>query len=59
MPKKKVKIETEVNETTNSTNPDVKYEFVKPIDLLELDLGRADLNQVVDRLNQVIKKVNQ
>ncbi len=57
MPKKK-KIETEVDEITNSTNPSLKVEFNPGISELSLDLGRDDLNQLVDKVNQIIKKVN-
>lgn len=54
----KKKIDTEVNETTNSTNPDAVI-VVQTITPLELDLGREDLNKVVEKLNEVIKKGNQ
>lgn len=52
------KIETSVDKVTNSTSADVKVSFNKKIDPLMLDLGRADLNQLVDKLNEVIEKVN-
>lgn len=55
------KIQTEVDPTTNSTNPKtvVAMVFTKPqIALLELDLGRQDLNQVVAKLNEAITRIN-
>lgn len=60
MKKKIEKIETEVNATTNSTNPVVlKSISLEQISPLELETGRTDLNLLVDKVNEIIKKVNQ
>lgn len=56
--KKKEIIETNVNEDTNSTDPNLNIAFEQPINFLALDLGRDDLNILVGKLNEVIKKVN-
>lgn len=50
-------IDTEVNETTNSTNPDVKF-VVESIAPLDQEFGRADLNALRDKLNELILKGN-
>lgn len=60
----KKKIETEVNATTNSTDPELSKKLVYGISPLELtiDLGRHDLNDVVgklqDKINELIRKQN-
>lgn len=66
MPRKK-KVEHGVGEgvenfspVVNSTLPDnVVLVFNQGISPLDLNFGRADLNQLVDKINEVIKKVNQ
>jgi hypothetical protein len=57
MKKKIEKIETEVDATTNSTNPDLKFE-VKKIPIRELVFGQADLNELVVWLKELTEKVN-
>ena len=63
MPKvKKLKVDfkTEVDSLTNSSEPDVKVVFEKltPLEITGgLTVTREEFNQVVDKLNQVIKKV--
>lgn len=60
MPRVK-KIDTTTG-SISTTNPNISItqsfesSEIKP---LELDLGRTDLNSLVDKLNEVIKKVNQ
>ena len=49
--------------TTISKTRDVDIQirpkgFKEPINELELDLGRQDLNSVVDKLNEVIRRLN-
>lgn len=59
-----VAIETNVDEVTNSTNPDIKILYPALIVPLELnvDLGRQDLNDVVgklqEKINELVTKVN-
>lgn len=61
---RKKKIDTEVNETTNASNPELVEQIIfevetKPIEL-SLDLGRQDLNEnftkIQEKINEIIKK---
>lgn len=54
----KKKLNTEVDETTNTTNTDINLVFETPIAPLELDFNREDLNQLLAKVNEIIKKVN-
>lgn len=65
MPRKKKTLKEKVKEVftpvTTSTFPEAKITVVtdlNEIQPLELNLGREDLNKVVEKLNEVIKKVN-
>lgn len=61
---KKKKLETSVNETTNSTNVGVSGNvgFDSGIEELKIDGGltvtREELNQVVAKINELVRKVN-
>lgn len=56
MPKKKLEVNTE-NGVTTVGDPIVNV-TTSDIALLSLDLGRDDLNKLVDKVNEIIKKVN-
>jgi hypothetical protein len=61
MPKKKKVVEpfnTEVNATTNSSNPEVIVQVkVEPFLKLSVNLGRDDLNNVVETLVKAINEL--
>lgn len=55
------KFDTEVDEVTNSSNPEVAKHVVPsnaPIAELDANFQRDDLNSLVAKLNEVIRKIN-
>lgn len=48
-----------IQHTSTTLPDDVKLVFNPKITPLELNLGREDLNQLVAKLNEVIKKINE
>jgi len=58
MPRIKKETNIEFKDEVVDTTADVKIVYKDGILELGLDLGREDLNRLVDKLNEVIRKVN-